>query len=62
MFNLEHGWLLMREEESERGEQIGYCEKCDKPIYENDDYTKRHGDLICQDCVEKEYEEVEEWE
>ena len=55
MFNLEHGWLLEREK-NERGEFIGYCENCDRPIYEYDNFTKRHGELICQDCVEREYE------
>lgn len=54
--DLEHGWLLSRENEY-KGEFVGYCERCERPIYEYDDFTKRHGELICQDCIEREYDD-----
>lgn len=57
--NLEHGWLLRAEKEDYKGEIVGYCECCDEPIYEYENYDKVDGVLICQNCVEAKYEREE---
>ena len=58
--NLEHGWLLRAEKEDYKGEIVGYCELCDEPIYEYERHGKLDGYLlICQNCVEKQYEMAE---
>ena len=51
MENLEHGWLLAKETEY-KGDIVGYCEECDRPIYEYDNFSKRQGVLFCQRCIE----------
>ena len=39
--------------ESELGEPLGRCEKCDAYIYEGEEHVACDGKLYCVDCVEK---------
>ena len=50
--NLEHGWLMSKEDEY-HGEIVGYCEDCCKPIYEDENFVKIDGVILCQDCNER---------
>ena len=64
MSDLEHGWLLSSDFDSNYGEEdvMCYCEWCEKPIYYNDDYHVVDGDRICCRCHEKHLDEIEEKE
>lgn len=58
--NLEHGWLVGREqiEECRQEKQaVGVCAWCGEDIYEDEDfYTYGYneaGELLCIDCLEE---------
>lgn len=60
MDNLEHGWLVSRLFECKgKGEIIGYCDWCDEPIREDDNFVKIDGLIVCQHCNEARYEQLE---
>ena len=57
MCSLENGWLLMKEKDER--EYIGYCEKCERPIYIDSEYKRIDGILFCSSCareIEEEYD------
>lgn len=51
MEKLGNGWIL-KKDFSERN-VVGYCEICEKPIYEDSEYTRRFGVLYCYHCAKK---------
>lgn len=58
--NIEHGWLLEKEdfnEGTQEKERVGVCAWCGEEIYEDEDfytygYTEA-GELLCIDCLEE---------
>ena len=44
-----------REESFSRYERefVGYCEECEEPLYEDDEYNRIDGTLYCEKCYEK---------
>ena len=50
-------WIGLCKEDSSngyKGEFVGYCEQCDKPIFENTEHVHHEGILYCEKCYEKE--------
>lgn len=64
MSDLENGWLLSSDFDSERGEEdvMCYCEWCERPIYYNSDYNIVDGDRICCRCYDEHQDKLMEEE
>lgn len=60
MDNLEHGWLLGGNYGTNRF--VGYCNMCEEPLYESDEYEIICFSVFCPHCakIEMEYEVVED--
>ena len=52
---LEHGWIVTDREDC--AEKIGYCECCERDLYEDDYYSLIDGFYYCEDCARKLEEE-----
>ena len=49
----------MEKTNQEHRELIGYCKECKDPIFSNDDYYKKNGDLTCDYCWRAKHGEEE---
>ena len=50
MTNLQAPWIGHPADEEER-EPVYFCEWCDRPILEGEDYYDMDGTKVCEDCI-----------
>lgn len=50
MTNLQAPWIGQPADEEER-EPVYFCEWCDRPILEGEDYYEMDGTKVCEDCI-----------